>query len=149
MRVYLDICAIKRPWDDQRQPRVRLESEAVALILNAAAHARIHLIACAVHVAENALNPDRDRRVAVDEWLVSLGVTPLDRDDLRATIPRFESSGLKGFDAAHAAAAHMLRADRFITTDDRLITRAAKVSDRSFLPRGPLEFAGEVLRWRP
>jgi len=28
MRVYLDICCLKRPFDDQSQERVRLESEA-------------------------------------------------------------------------------------------------------------------------
>ena len=33
MKIYLDTCCLKRPFDDQRQPRVRLESEAVTLIL--------------------------------------------------------------------------------------------------------------------
>jgi hypothetical protein len=27
--LYLDICCLKRPFDDQAQPRIRLESEAV------------------------------------------------------------------------------------------------------------------------
>ena len=31
--VYLDACCLNRPFDDQAQPRVHLESEAVLIIL--------------------------------------------------------------------------------------------------------------------
>lgn len=31
--VYLDVCCFNRPYDDQTQDRVRLEAEAVLLIL--------------------------------------------------------------------------------------------------------------------
>ncbi len=33
VKVYLDVCCLNRPFDDQRQSRIRLESEAVLLIL--------------------------------------------------------------------------------------------------------------------
>ena len=33
MRIYLDACCLNRPFDDQRQPRIRLEAEAISLIL--------------------------------------------------------------------------------------------------------------------
>lgn len=33
MRIYLDVCCLNRPFNDQRQKRVRLESEAVRAIL--------------------------------------------------------------------------------------------------------------------
>jgi hypothetical protein len=33
MKLYLDVSCLNRPFDDQRQPRVRTESEAVLLIL--------------------------------------------------------------------------------------------------------------------
>lgn len=32
LRLYLDVSCLNRPFDDQRQPRVRLESEAVLYI---------------------------------------------------------------------------------------------------------------------
>jgi hypothetical protein len=35
-RVYLDICSLKRPFDDQRQPRVREEAMAVGAIVGRA-----------------------------------------------------------------------------------------------------------------
>ncbi len=33
MRIYLDVCCLNRPFDDQTQDRIHLESEAVILIL--------------------------------------------------------------------------------------------------------------------
>ena len=33
LRIYLDVCCLNRPFDGQRQDRIRLESEAVLLIL--------------------------------------------------------------------------------------------------------------------
>ena len=33
MKIYIDTCCLNRPFDDQRQPRIRLEAEAVILIL--------------------------------------------------------------------------------------------------------------------
>jgi hypothetical protein len=32
-RIYLDVCCLNRPFDDQCQERIRLESEAILLIL--------------------------------------------------------------------------------------------------------------------
>ena len=35
MLIYLDMCCLKRPFDDQSQPRIRLETEAVLALLTA------------------------------------------------------------------------------------------------------------------
>jgi hypothetical protein len=34
MKVYLDNCALNRPFDDQSQERIRIETEAVVLVLS-------------------------------------------------------------------------------------------------------------------
>jgi hypothetical protein len=33
MKIYLDACCLNRLFDDQRQPPIRLEAEAISLIL--------------------------------------------------------------------------------------------------------------------
>jgi hypothetical protein len=33
MKIYLDVCCLNRPFDDQGQERIRLEAEAVLLII--------------------------------------------------------------------------------------------------------------------
>ena len=58
-RVYLDICSLKRPFDDQRQPRVREEAMAVAAIVDRAEAGEITLIRSPAHLVENDANPGR------------------------------------------------------------------------------------------
>jgi len=33
-KVYFDVCCLNRPFDDQNQARIRLEAEAVLMMLN-------------------------------------------------------------------------------------------------------------------
>ena len=50
MRLYLDICAIQRPLDDQTQLRVRSEAEAVLGLLALCEDATLELAASGVHI---------------------------------------------------------------------------------------------------
>jgi hypothetical protein len=34
MKIYLDVCCLNRPFDDQAKDRIRLESEAILTIFN-------------------------------------------------------------------------------------------------------------------
>ncbi len=51
-RVYLDICALSRPFDDQCQVRVQLESSAVVLILEHVKQKELELIVSTIHNIE-------------------------------------------------------------------------------------------------
>jgi hypothetical protein len=66
MRIYLDMCCLKRPFDDQSQPRIRLETEA-ALALLAAESATVDYIRSAALRLENRQNPIRVRVLGVAE----------------------------------------------------------------------------------
>lgn len=33
LRIYLNVCSLQRPFDDQRQARIRLEAEAIKVIV--------------------------------------------------------------------------------------------------------------------
>ena len=50
--IYLDVCALCRPFDDQRYVRIRLESEAVQLILETVRFKHIRLAVSPVHHKE-------------------------------------------------------------------------------------------------
>ena len=56
MRVYLDMCCLKRPFDDQSQPRIHLESEAVLAILSAHAEL-VEFVHSSALDLENNQNP--------------------------------------------------------------------------------------------
>lgn len=52
--LYLDVCTLCRPFDDQQQLRIRLETDAVYLILRYIESGRYRAAVSAVHVEEVA-----------------------------------------------------------------------------------------------
>lgn len=54
-RVYLDVCALCRPFDDQSFVRIRMESDAVRLILQHIREGALQLACSPVHQREITL----------------------------------------------------------------------------------------------
>ena len=124
--IYFDMCCLKRPFDDQSRPRVRLETEAVLQLL-ALEPERVQFIRSKALLLENSFNPLPERAARVDAWLRSAPVwTPSDPTALEHRIDALRSLGLKPFDALHLATAEQADADRFVTVDDRLLAAAAR-----------------------
>ena len=126
-RVYLDVCALCRPFDDQSQIRIRLETEAVQLILSHVRAGSLGLTVSSVHDAEIAAIDDLAERTHLQVMLQQIGqrVSP----DLSQTRQRAEAlvqQGLGPADAAHLAYAEQAGAD-FVTCDDRLIRQCRRV----------------------
>ncbi len=57
MRIYLDNCIFNRPFDDQRQIRIRLETEAKLYIQNMIANNLLELAWSYILDFENSQNP--------------------------------------------------------------------------------------------
>lgn len=128
MRVYLDACCFNRPFDDHRQQRIRLEAEAVLLIMDRLGQGTWHWLGSTVLLAELAEHPrpnKRERVLALTRHIQEVALlTPA--DEARATV--LENYGFHFVDALHLACAERLRADAFLTTDDRLLRRARRVA---------------------
>lgn len=60
--MYLDACCLNRPFDDQRQPRVRLEAEAISLILQKLHQHEWEWIGSEILVYELSQTVDVERR---------------------------------------------------------------------------------------
>ena len=148
MRLYLDACSLNRPFDDQSQVRVRLESEAVLAILERMEHGGWTLLSSAALEFELLQIPDPQRRARTLRLLSvareRMSISP--HEAARAAKLR-QTHGLRALDALHLACAESLRADAFLTTDDRLI-RAARRTDAPALNltvANPLTWLTEVL----
>jgi 1,2-phenylacetyl-CoA epoxidase catalytic subunit len=61
-RVYLDTSVYNRPFDDQAQPRIWLETLAVSIILQMLEEGAAELVSSAVVAYEISRNPDEMRR---------------------------------------------------------------------------------------
>ncbi len=127
-RVYLDVCALNRPLDDQNQMRIRLEADAVQLILS---HVRLRdliLVISPAHHAEIAANPDTARRQHVQSLIAEIGTdADLDLGQAQRRAVSLLNQGLKPADAAHAALAEEAGCD-FITVDDRLLRQLQRAA---------------------
>src|SRR5262249_28070719 len=67
-RVYLDNCCLNRPFDDQRQMRVRLEAEATLCIQEHIRSGTLELVWSYMLDFENAANPFEERRTTISGW---------------------------------------------------------------------------------
>jgi len=126
MTVYLDVCCLNRPFDDQSQNRVRLEAEAVLSILEMAAAGKLKLVTSDIIDDELSQMSDEERREKVELLLgPSSKHAPLTTGiERRAT--GFHKWNITPLDALHLAAAEAAHADYFLTTDDYLLRRARR-----------------------
>lgn len=127
MRLYIDLSCFNRPFDDQRQERIRRETEAVFGILNRIIEGKDTLLWSWVISFENAKHPKLDRRDEIALWerraesVITLSARIEDRT------PEFEDQGISALDAVHLASAEVGEADIFLTCDDVVVRRAHRL----------------------
>ena len=130
MNIYMDVSCLNRPFDDQRQARIRLEAEAVTVILQQLDAGRWRQISSEMAEIEIAAVTDSERR----RRIAALLPVPHDRMRLSASMFRRAAKpgrlGFKPADALHVAAAEAGGADVLLTCDDRLCRLAARRAAR-------------------
>jgi predicted nucleic acid-binding protein len=125
-RIYLDVCVLSRPYDDQSFLRIRIETAAANLILAHVKRGEFDLIVSPVHIEEILSISDLFERIELQERLAKLA-KPVTLD-LNAVKERAEELCKLNFgiaDAAHVAYAEKCNSD-FISCDDALIKRCSK-----------------------
>ncbi|HXH40284.1 MAG TPA: PIN domain-containing protein [Thermoanaerobaculia bacterium] len=119
--VYLDLCCLKRSFDDGTVERVRREAEAVAAIMAMAASREVELVHSSVHDLENDRNPREERRLTVRLWLQAATISVETSPAITARATELSALGFGTLDALHLAFAEAAAARWFVTTDDRLV----------------------------
>lgn len=105
MKIYLDVCCLNRPFDDQTQDRIRLESEAILTILGRYQSREWQLVGSQVIEFEISKIPDGERRqkVSILAGLAELKVL-IDKEIRRCAI-ELQNLGFKPFDTLHISSA--------------------------------------------
>ena len=122
-KIYLDVCCLNRPFDDQTQSRIRLEAEAISSILTRCQSGDWKLISSTVLSSEIAQTPSPIRREQVRESLLISQKKILVTQDIIQRAIFLNSLSFKQFDALHLACAEK-EADILLTTDDRFLRKA-------------------------
>ena len=119
MKVYLDVCCLCRPFDDQLIPRIRYENEAVIAILNRCSR-DWELIWSSAITYEIAKIIDHDRRHYVSTFAAKTTTNILVDMAIKERAAELMNLGVKALDALHIACAERAGATVLITTDDAL-----------------------------
>ena len=141
IKVYLDTSVYNRPFDDQSQIRIRLETEAFLSILEKAISGSIVIIGSSVLTYENSKNPFTERRERVLNYLSSVTKFIRLNDSIKKRALLLEGIGIDSIDALHIAFAEFGEADYFVTSDNDIIKKAARNKDIFKIEvYNPLEF---------
>lgn len=143
MKIYMDVCALKRPFDDRSQPRIEAEAVAVLEILGRVQSGNDLLVWSSALKFENDADPDLEVRQVVAECG---GLS----DELVVLLPEAERRisdlvklGLTPLDAAHLALAEAAGCDVLLTCDDRFMRRANRGPTYSKV-LNPVQYLQEV-----
>lgn len=115
------MCCLKRAFDDQRSPRIQMETAAVASLMESAAEGRIRLVRSPAHDLENARNPREDRRLAAALWIATADLHVALEAAVERRARALAAGGFAPLDALHTALAEAAGARWLVTTDDRLV----------------------------
>jgi predicted nucleic acid-binding protein len=133
-RVYLDTSVYNRPFDDQTQPKVFLETQAVILILQMVEAKLIELVSSSVLEYENSRNPFPVNQQSMEQYLQIATLRVLLDENIRVRAKQLEQQGIKAIDALHVVCAEASQSDYFITCDKRLINRCQGLTLKAINP---------------
>ena len=125
-RIYLDVCSLNRPFDDQAQVRVRLETEAVETILLRFEEGDWLWVGSEALMYEVRNLTDVERRGRIIELMSGVREWAPTTDRESGRVVQLMTWGLKPLDALHIACAETAGAEVMLTTDDRLLRTAQR-----------------------
>lgn len=143
MKIYLDNCCYNRPYDDQSQLRISLETQAKLYIQDLVKQKKVDLVTSYVLWYENSQNPFEIRKMSIGKFLQENTVEYIDIDkaeDIKTKAEEIMRTGVKMKDAYHVACAIYAHCDYFFTTDDRLL----KYISEEIQILNPIDF---IRRW--
>ena len=129
MKIYLDNSCFNRPFDDQKQLRIKLETEAKLDIQERIFKKEIKLTWSYILDFENEANPFEQRRLAIRGWKNYASVDTDETKEIIEKAERFHQMGIKSKDSIHLACAISMRCEYFLTTDDELIKKASGIKE--------------------
>lgn len=121
MKIYLEVCCLCRPFDDQRIGRIRLEVTAVQEIIRRCKLEEFTLVTSEAVTEEVTKIPDSRKRLRVEKIVSVAKERILINDDIIARMREIIAGGGDAMDSLHIACAESTGAV-LLTTGDGLIT---------------------------
>ena len=140
MLLYLDNCSFNRPFDNQTQLSISLESQAKLFIQQGILQGHFQLLWSYVLEHENSKNPFNERLASIYSWKELAVRHIIETEEILAFGESLMDRGLKMLDALHIACAYYGGCERFITVDKKLINKPIT----EVVVQNPVEFIREL-----
>lgn len=121
MKIYLDNCCFNRPFDDQTQIRIKIETEAKLKIQEEVRSGNIQLVWSYVLDYENNRNPFLERKTRITGWKKYAINDVEETSKVLSTADFLNNIGIQKVDSLHIACAIFSCCDYFLTTDDNIL----------------------------
>jgi predicted nucleic acid-binding protein len=140
LRLYLDSCTFNRPFDDQNQLKIKLETEAKLFIQQGILNNEYELVWSYILEYENNQNKFDDKRNAIYDWKNIAKIYCAENDIIIEYAEKLKIKNIRTKDALHIACSVYTHSDYFITTDKQLFN--LKLDDIKII--NPLTFINEL-----
>ena len=123
MRIYMDNCCFNRPFDDQSNVRIKLETEAKLYIQGKIVNKEIELAWSYIIDYEDQFNPFEERQNTIVKWKSRAVIDIGETTDILNNARLIQKLGVKSKDALHVACSIEAKSDYFLSTDDFLLRK--------------------------
>ena len=123
MRLYLDNCCLNRPFDEQAQLRVLMETEAKLFVQTKILDGVFELAWSYVLDYEIDASPFEERKERFHIWREKAVSCCTESDDILIMAENLHAKGFKALDALHVACAIHMRCDYILTTDRHMLNK--------------------------
>ena len=145
MKIYLDVCCLCRPFDDQMPERIQIEATAVQEIIRRCAAREFTLIASEAIREEIEKIPDRKKRLQVEK-IASVAEEHVFIDEkMVSRMYELIEAGGEPMDSLHIACAEKAGAV-LLTTDDGLVTFFKSSQNIQIRRENPFVWLNGVIR---
>lgn len=141
MRVYLDNCCFNRPFDNQSQLRIKLETEAKTRIQEYILAKEVRLVWSYILEYENNMNPFEERRNSIGKWKDYSETDVNENNEITHRAGQLVNIGLRSKDSLHISCAVHADCDYFLTTDDKILNKSHLVEEIKITD--PIDFIRE------
>ncbi len=122
-KIYLDNCCFNRPFDDQTQLKIHLETQAKLYVQEQILKGEFDFVWSYILEYENMQNPFEIRRNSIILWKEIAIETVVESENILLFAEVLKTKGIKTKDALHISCAVAAKCDYYLTTDKKLLNK--------------------------
>jgi predicted nucleic acid-binding protein len=123
MRIYLDHCTYNRPFDDQRNIKIQLETSAKMYIQNQIKLDKYDLVWSYMSDLENSVNPNIENKKSIQIWESIAKIKCKSSENILLKSMEIMQKDIRTKDSLHLACALLSKCKYFITTDIGILNK--------------------------